>query len=382
MKIAIITSTHPPYAGGIGNVAAANARQLAFLGHDVTVFTPLYQSVDSNSENYKVVRIKPLFKYGNSAYIPKLKKYLKDFEIIHLHYPFFGGAEVVWRQRKKLKRKNVKIFLHYHMDVVGQGIFKIIFGLHKKLFLEKMIQMSDRVIVTSHDYARHSDLDKFIEKQPDKFFELPNGVDTEIFIPGVKPNFLLEKYAIEKDEKVILFVGGLDKAHYFKGLEYLLEAMERLSQSPYRWRLLIVGQGEMSFYYESLANQYRIHKKTVFCGYVSGSDLPNYYNLADVVVLPSIDKSEAFGMVLVEAMACAKPVIASNLAGVRSVVDDGSNGFLVEPENADDLATKINYILLNDDRALSFGRNGLIKAKAKYSWKVIGQNLEKLYQSL
>lgn len=382
MKIAIITSTHPPYAGGIGNVAAANARQLALLGHDVTVFTPLYQSVSEGSKNYKVIRIKPLLKYGNAAYIPKLKRYLKNFEIVHLHYPFFGGAEVVWRLRKKLKKKKIKIVLHYHMDVVGQGLFKFIFNLHKRFFLKKMIGMSDKVIVTSQDYAKHSDLKNFIESQPTKFFELPNGVDTDLFFPNKKPSVLIEKYGIENGEKIILFVGGLDKAHYFKGLEYLLEAMERLSQSSYHWRLLVVGKGELSSYYQSLANQYRIHKKTVFCGFVSGSDLPSYYNLSDVVVLPSIDKSEAFGMVLVEAMACEKPVIASNLAGVRSVIDDSSNGFLVDPKNADDLASKINYVLTNSAQASSMGRNGLIKAKSKYAWKIIGQNLEDLYKSL
>jgi glycosyltransferase involved in cell wall biosynthesis len=81
-------------------------------------------------------------------------------------------------------------------------------------------------------------------------------------------------------------------------------------------------------------------------------------------------------------MACGKAVVASNLAGVRSVVEDGVNGFLTEPKNADDLASKINYLLTNPAVASGFGFRGREKAEQQYDWKIIGKQLEKIYKGL
>lgn len=382
MKIAIITPTFPPYSGGIGNVAAFNAQVLVKLGHDVTVFTPEYQSGKEEITDVKVVRIKPRIKYGNAAWVPKLKKLIIGYDIIHLHYPFFGGAEMVWCKRKKLKKNNSKIILHYHMDVVGTGLLKNFFSWHKKIMLPKIVKMADSVILTSTDYGENSDIASWLQKDPKKFIDIPNGVDTKIFFPEAKDKLFLDQYGIAPNEKVVLFVGGLDKAHYFKGIEYLLEAMASLSTAIYPWRLIIVGDGDLKDYYASLANQYRIHRKTIFAGHVSNQDLPKYYNLADVSVLPSVDKSEAFGMALIEAMSCGKPVIASNLVGVRSVITDGIDGLLVEPKNSSDLASKINFILTKPDDAARFGKAGLFKVRAKYDWNIIGQRLDDLYNKL
>ncbi len=382
MKIAIVTPTFPPYAGGIGNVAAFNARELSQLGHEVVIFTPLYEAVKEEVIDLKVKRITPLFKYGNAAFVPALGKLLSGFDIIHLHYPFFGGAETIWLYKRKLKKNKAKIVLHYHMDVVGEGIFKIIFKIHQIVCLPKIVKMADKIIFTSIDYGKYSNLAKWLVKKPEKFIEVPNGVDTQNFSPQPKDVDLLKKHEIDPADKIVLFVGGLDKAHYFKGVEYLIEAVSRLHQSSYHWKLVIVGEGELKKEYSDLAGQLNIENKVIFTGYVPNDDLPKYYNLADVVVLPSVDKSEAFGLTLAEGMSCAKPVIASNLAGVRSVIDDEVSGLLVEPKNADDLASKINYFLADPESAIQFGKAGRIKAKAKYDWQIIGQQLDELYRKI
>lgn len=382
MKIAIISSTFPPYAGGIGNVAAANARELAKLGNQVTVFTPAYDKVQEEMTDIKVTRMPVFLAYGNAAWCPSLSWMLKGFDIIHLHYPFFGGAETIWLHKRKYKKKGAKIIVHYHMDVVGEGVFRFIFSLHRKIMLPKILKMADRVIVTSNDYAKNSYLKHNLDSSKDKFFELPNGVDVENFVNTQKSKEILVKHEIDQDEKIILFVGGLDKAHYFKGIEYLIKAMTNLRQSEYLWKVIIVGEGDLKDEYKSLASQLRLDHKIVFTGYVANSDLPKYYNLADVVVLPSVDKSEAFGMALVEAMSCSKPVIASDLPGVRSVVDDKINGLLIKPKDPDDLATKINYLLSNSGVAKEFGLAGRQKVITQYSWKIIGKNLEAIYKNL
>jgi len=382
MKIAIVTPTFPPYAGGIGNVALFNARELVKLGHQVTVFTPMYKQTTEEIKDLEIKRIKPLFKYGNAAFVPALGKLLRGYDIIHLHYPFFGGAEIVWLHKRKLKKLGAKIVLHYHMDVVGEGIFKTIFKIHKIFCLPKIVKMSDKIIFTSMDYGKNSDISAWLEKYSQKFIEVPNGVDTKNFTPESKDSELLKKYDISPEDRVIVFVGGLDKAHYFKGVEYLIQAVSQLRQKEYKTKLIVVGKGELQKEYESLASQLRLSFNVSFGGYVPNEDLPKYYNLADVVVLPSVDKSEAFGMTLIEGMSCAKPVIATNLPGVRSVVTEKMDGLLVEPKNPNDLASKLNYFLSNPSEAFNFGKAGLRKAKLKYDWSIIGQKLDELYRNL
>lgn len=382
MKIAIVTPTFPPYAGGIGNVALFNARELAKLGYQVTVFTPFYQAVKEEATDIKIVRIKPLIKHGNAAYVPALSWLLKGYDIIHLHYPFFGGAEVIWWHQRKFKKQKAKIILHYHMDVVGTGVIKWLFKFHKTFLLSRIVKMADKIILTSTDYGKNSNLARWLEKNPAKFIEVPNGVDTQNFSPRPKDQEILKKHEIDINEKVVLFVGGLDKAHYFKGVEYLIEAMSRLRLSPYEWKLVIVGEGDLKQQYIDLVNQLKMHLRTIFTGYVPNEDLPKYYNLADVVVLPSVDKSEAFGLTLVEAMSCGKPVVASNLAGVRSVITEDMDGLLVEPKNANDLATKINRLLADQELCLDFGKAGRRKVLLKYDWKMIGRKLDELYRKI
>jgi len=382
MKIAIVTSTFPPYAGGIGNVAAANARELVKLGHEVAVFTPTYEAVEEEIKDLKVQRLKPVFSYGNAALIFGLTKLLSGYEIIHLHYPFFGGAEMVWLHAKKLKKTGTKIILHYHMDVVGAGFLKTFFAFHTRFILPRIIAIADKVVVTSIDYGQNSNIAGLLAKNSDKFVEVPNGVDSLNFKPAAKDKKLIKKYQIKPEEKIVLFVGGLDRPHYFKGVEYLIEAMSRLRQENYLWRLIIVGEGELKQQYSDLAAQLHLDSRTIFTGYVKNQDLPKYYNLADVVVLPSIDKSEAFGMALVEGMACARSVIASDLPGVRSVFANEVEGLRIKIKDADDLASKINYLLSNPEVACRFGSAGRRKVEQIYDWKIIGRKLEEIYNQV
>ena len=383
MKIAIITPTFPPYAGGIGNVAAANARELTKLGHEVTVFTPQYEQVSEEIKDLNITRLPTVMSYGNAAFVPSLIWMLKGYDIAHIHYPFFGGAESLLFYKRTLKKKfGVKVILHYHMDVVGEGFLKTIFSLQRKFILPKIFKMADKVIFTSLDYGKNSYLKDFYKNHPEKFAEVPNGVDSRKFSPAEADEALLNKYDISKTDKIVLFVGGLDKAHYFKGVEYLIEAMSRLKNKNYDWKLVIVGSGDLSDQYQSFATQLRLQNKVIFTGYVSNKDLPKFYNLSDVVVLPSVDKSEAFGLALVEGMACAKAVVASDLPGVRSVVEDGKTGLTVKPENSDDLATKINYLLKNKDVSAVFGQAARKKVEEQYDWEKIGAALNKLYQKI
>ena len=99
MKIAHVICTFPPYKGGMGNVAYEQAKELANLGHEVTVFTPSY-SKEKQDFNFNVVRLKSLIKFGNAAFLPQLIYRLRKFDVVQLHHPFFGATEIVWLAKK------------------------------------------------------------------------------------------------------------------------------------------------------------------------------------------------------------------------------------------------------------------------------------------
>jgi len=378
MKIAIVSPVFPPYHSGIGTVAYTEARELARRGHDVSVFVPRRpgeKKDHAQKEKFRLFRLRPFFRYGNAAFLPQLFWKLKNFDVVHLHYPFFGGAEVVYKLKVKSEKLKVgpKLVITYHHDVVGSGWLGKLFAWHTKNLMPKILAKADKIIVSSLDYAKNSNVKNILEKNPEKFFEVPFGVDAEKFSPAPPRQDLVDKFGLFSG-RTILFVGGLDRAHYFKGLEVLIRAKAEVVNA----KILVVGDGDLRPYYEKMVADLNLKNQIIFAGSLPAEDLPAYYNLADVVVLPSLDQSEAFGMVLIEAAACGKPIVASNLPGVRSVVEYGVNGFTFSPGNAKELAEKINYFLDNPAAAKDFGEHGRERVLEKYDLKKVGEKLEEV----
>ncbi len=375
MKVAQISAVFPPYKGGIGQVAYHYAEELSNLGCEVTVFTPDYGK-KSQFDKLDVRYLRPLFKWGKAGFCPQLFFHLAEFDVLQIHFPAFGLAEVVawwkwWRGRKK-----AKLFIFYHHDVVGEGKLGSFFDWYKRKIMPFILRQADKILVSSFDYARHSDLAKFFPAWEEKSIELPFGV-SESFVPGERQRDILQKYGIPLSDKIILFVGGLDRNHYFKGVNILLSAVAQLSFSD--WRLVIVGEGDLRSHYEKQAQDLNIADQVIFVGRQPDEVLPDFYRAADVVVLPSTDRSEAFGLVLIEAMACGAPVIASNLVGVRSVVEDGKTGFLVQPRDVGSLVKALESLLKDEKLRQDMSQQAAAAVVERYQWHKIGERLLELY---
>ena len=367
MKIAHIVCTFPPYKGGMGNSTHSFAKILAEKGHDVTVFTPDYEGIKDEKGGFKIVRLKPLFKYGNAAILPQVLWQLKGFDIVHLHYPFYGTAGLLLL--KKILNKKMKLVVHYHMDTMASGLKGLIFKLNEKFVLPQIIKKADAVTCASLDYVENSDVKELFKKYRNKFFETNFGVDLEKFKPSGK---------IAK--KNILFVGGLDTAHYFKGVENLLKAFKIVSSEFPDCALSIVGDGDRREYYMKMAEDLGVSEKVSFDEKVDRERLVSFFQDCAFLVLPSINKSEAYGLVLLEALATGKPIIASNLPGVRSVFEKGKQGLLAEPGNIGDLAERMRELLVDDKLREDMGREARILAEEKYSWGKVGERLEEVYK--
>lgn len=345
MRIAHVTPVFPP-RGGIGTVASEYAESLRALGDDVTVFTPRYG--------------KGIVSFGNAALMPGLIWRLKGFDVIHLHYPFYGGdlfaliASVIWK---------TPLVLTYHMKTKASGWLGLIFKLHRIVVEPIMFSGSIRILVSSKDYATSIGLAHA------RLQELPFGVDTARFTPS----------SSQKQTTTFLFVGGMDSAHYFKGIPVFLRALAQLPKDA-QWRAVLVGGGERLDAYQKLATDLQLDDRVYFAGRVSAEELPNYYREASVHVLPSIDRSEAFGLVTLEAAASGLPSIVSDLPGVRTLVEPDVTGFLVVPGDEQSLSAKLEWVIKNPDEIKKMGESARNRVVQKYALTEIAKKLHSLYE--
>ena len=368
MRIAHVTATFPPYYGGTGNVCFHNARVLASLGHDVAVFTAEAAGSIVDPAGVTVHRLKPIVQVGNAPVLPQLLR-LHRFDLVHLHFPFYTGAEFVSLAR-------LPYVVTYHQDVKLAGLLGFGTRIHGRTFGNVVLRRAARVCPTSLDYFEHSAYSDFLERSSDSIVELPNGVDTRVFQPGPIDTAMRARYGIPPDVCLALFVGAQDRAHYFKGVPTLLRAVAR---QP-KMHLVLAGDGDLRADFERLSTELGITDRVVFVGRVDGATLPSLYRAADVLVLPSETRGEAFGMVLLEAMASGRPVVASDLPGVRSVVSHGADGLLTEAGNVDALVETLGtFQRMSRAERLRLGEAGRCKVEARYDWEQIGRKLEALY---
>jgi glycosyltransferase involved in cell wall biosynthesis len=368
MRIAHVTATFPPYYGGTGNVCYHNTRVLAALGHEVDVFTADAPGATDDPAGVTVHRLKPVVQVGNAPVLPQLLR-LQQFDLVHLHYPFYTGAEFVSLAR-------LPYVVTYHQDVELAGILGFGTRLHGRTFGNAILRRAARICPTSLDYFAHCAYAGLLDSPSTAVVELPNGVDTQTFQPGPIDEEVRARFGIPSDAMLALFVGAQDRAHYFKGVPTLLRAVARQPQT----HLLLTGDGDLRAEYERMASELGITERVVFAGHVESDALPSIYRAADLLVLPSETRGEAFGMVLLEAMASGRPVIASNLPGVRSVVSDGIDGRLVAAGNVDALAaTLATFARMSRAECLALGEPGRRKVVERYDWAQIGRALESLY---
>ncbi len=378
MKIAQISATFPPYAGGTGNVCYNNSKELASLGHEVTVFTGIGPNKDACKDGIKIIKLNPLFIIGNAPFTPGLVN-IDNFDIVHLHYPFIFGSEFILLNNF-LKNKNIVIT--HHQELLMKGLINKITKKYLTVVGKLLIKNTKKIITPSFDHIYNIENKNILielNKRKDDVVEIPNGVNVDKFNLKICKKRLIKKYNIS-EFKTVLFVGALDKSHEFKGVDILLKAFSKINHK--KTKLIIIGKGNLLEYYKNLSRKLKIEDKVIFTGYVSEEELPEYYSLCDVFVLPSISSGEIFGLVLIEAMACGKPVIASNLPGVRKVVDNNVNGFLVEPYDIDGLVSKIDIFLHNSNLCEKFGLKGREKVINNYSWKNIGEKIEDTYNNI
>lgn len=261
--------------------------------------------------------------------IRKLRKICNGYDIIHIHHPDPMVALAL-----KMSGYKGKVILHWHSDILKQ---KILLKFYRPL-QNWLIDRSDLIIGTSPKYLEES---PYLKGTTKRKIAVPIGIET--IVPDVEKVAKIRKNYPNK--KIIFSLGRLVG---YKGYQYLVDAAKFL---PDEFVILIGGSGPLKEELQTRISVHQLDKKVKLLGRVSDDELPSYYGACDVYVMSSIWKTEAFGIVLIEAMSCGKPVVATHIpeSGVDWVNKDGYSGIDIEPENPKAIADAILDITSNDE---------------------------------
>jgi glycosyltransferase involved in cell wall biosynthesis len=292
-----------------------------------------------------------------------LRAFGKDADIIHFHHPN-PTAEFSYFFTNLKK----KLIVTYHSDIIRQDKLGKLYSPFRRLFLLK----ADRIIATSPNYINTSAV---LKNYKDKCTVIPLGIDPTRFFP----NGDLSRVAKIRKENgrlpILLFVGCF---RYYKGLHLLISAMESVQA-----RLFLIGAGPEESNLRGIVEKKHLGEKIQFLGELTDIEVNSYYKACDIFVLPSHLRSEAFGMVQLEAMCCKKPVISTKLGtGTDFVNVNQQTGITVKAESVESLSKAINYLISHPDLRKRFGECGCRRVKEHFSVEKMVQNMLKLYSNV
>jgi glycosyltransferase involved in cell wall biosynthesis len=375
LKIALYNLTTTTRWGGVENFVWEVAAQMSARGHTVHIFGGAGNIEGNNTPGVRVRRFpyldrdlwrkipllgrqytltKMLERTGMAPFaLPSLLA--GRYDIVHIQKPYDLPTGVLAR-------------------LSGA---KLLFGCHGKDFWP-----GDRFFIRWVDASVSAS--KFNAAQVHKRYGIDptvvyNGVDLDLFNPQPQDDSaVLAEYglAAQPDRPALLYAGRLVR---WKGVEYLLRALPQVA--PSTTHLWIAGEGPYEPDLRALCAKLGITDRVHFLGRVEQPKLAALYRSCAALVATSF-VNETFGMALCEAMACGTPVVASDFGGFREVVVNGETGFLVRPQDPDDLARKINTLLSDRALAAKMGQAGMRRVDQLFSWRAVGDRLEEVYRCL
>lgn len=353
MKVLIALTYYRPHTSGLTIYAERLAKGLVARGHEVTVLTshtnvPRSHPVDTVEEGVRVVRVPVLLRISKGVIMPTFgvwaTRLVREHDVVCLHLPQFDAAGVA--ARGKLFGKPTT--LTYHCDLkLPPGAFNRVVNQVVHLMNRLAGGLADRVVAYTEDFAEHS---PFLQRFSDKIEVIPPPVELPEIGEGAVAAF--EKmHDLDEEGPVIGMAARLASE---KGVEVLLKALPRVLEAYPKARVLFAGQyrdvmGEEA-YAERLAPLFRKYEDHwTFLGVLRPVQMAAFYPNLDVIVVPSLNSTESFGLVQVEAMLCGTPSIASNLPGVRQPVEQSGMGEVVSIADSDALAEAIIQVISHQD---------------------------------
>jgi phosphatidylinositol alpha-mannosyltransferase len=373
MKICMVSDTYYPYVGGIPEHIFHLSNTLRQRGHSVQILTSKFNgkvlnttSLPSDEEFiYRIGRGVMIRANKSFAQLPigwrlsdKIEKFFQKekFDIVHIHGSLAPTLPILALRHSK--SVNVMTYHAGHPKDIKYLLFH-------QILLPYLRKLDGRIAVSE------AACDSNLHFYPSECVIIPNAIDTGLFNPSIPrlPQF-------NDNRPKILFLGRFEPR---KGLKYLLQALPIIKKQIPDVLLIVVGEGILGYaYQEYIAKE--VKNNIHFAGLITGKARAEYYASCDVFCAPSIG-NESFGIILLESMATAKPVVASDIPGYNAVVDDGIDGFLAAPRVPHEIADRLIKILSNPRLARTMGDAGRRKSLT-YSWEKIAQQIEDYYHVL
>jgi rhamnosyl/mannosyltransferase len=372
MKIIQTSKAYYPFLGGIETVV----QQLAegFVEHHqlesrVVVCNDGVPTHHDTRKGVSITYAGTLARLASLPISPSFPLHLlrETGDILHIHEPFLVGPLVYltfsWLAKKRFKR----LVIWWHSDVIRQqALARIYTPLHRAI-----LRAADAITVAT---PGHISTSTFLGDFTSKCHIIHYGVDPARFVVTHELQQRVAAIHQQYHKPIILFVGRLI---YYKGAEYLVQAMHHLPDA----HLIMVGNGPLKPELETLAREG--HNNVTFLPPLQEQDLVAMYHACDVFVLPSVEHSEGFGIVQLEAMACGKPVITSDLpTGVTYVNVDSKTGLVVPRRQAQPLANAIQTLLENTELRQTLGAYARNRVEQAFTVEGMVKQTVNLYQSL
>jgi len=388
MKVAMITPYPPPRLGGREFWVEWMSQELARQGVEVVVFTANVLDYHRSSRKleishvngvkyYKLPVLWDIDKYSTPVVWPPFRALREENpDIVHIHEPnLFLTTPLAAYARLVLKKKLVTHCYSDPFDWHGEGVlFKAAMAFYSQLYHWKL-KMADRVIVLSEEYR-------------DQSRHLPRWWGKTTLLPMcLAPVFCkldaesVARFRREKGfgpEPIVLYVGRLDTR---KGVDVLIRAMKEVEGA----QCVIVGKGEQNTeeVLRRLTAELGLESKVRFMGRAEQVELNFYYNSADMMVLPTVDRSaETFGAVLLEAWTAGTPVISADNPAPARLIQDSGGGLLVARGDSHELAGAVQSLLRNPQTALTLGGKGQAFAQSHFSYPSTAVQLIQMYREL
>jgi len=381
MRILIVLTYFKPYKSGLTIYAQRQAEALAALGHDVTVLTSQFDPDLPGTEidmGVKIHRLPVAFRLSKGVIMPQMPfkawKLIQQSDVVNCHLPQADAALVA--ALAKLQGKPV--VSTYHCDIqMPRGVINALAGWGATIANHICATLSDAVVHNTRDFAEHS---KFLSSYLDKLTVIhpPIVVDQ---VSSEEIDQFLKKYEIDPSRKIIGMVARLASE---KGVEYLVAAMPNILRVFEDSQVVFVGNyqdviGESAYKEKVMPMIRKLGDRWKFLGIISDIEKSAFYKICNVLVLPSINSTESFGMVQVEGMICGVSVVATDLPGVRRPVQSTGMGKIVPIKNSQALAKGIIEVLQSSAVVDEASVNSL---KGNYSPESVARAYEALYENL
>jgi glycosyltransferase involved in cell wall biosynthesis len=368
MKVLQVYKNYEPTFGGI----ETHVRQLAVGLSARGVSSSVLDAASGRRTEVEVrdgVRVIRAARIGELASTPLSLELVRelsraDADIVHLHVPYPVG-EVGYL----LAGRHRRLVVTYHSDVVRQRWANPVYA----PVLRRLLTEADAIIATSPAYVQSSSV---LRPLADRCTVVPLGVDPVRFGPNATGGEKVrQSWCSAEFPKLVLFVGRFRE---YKGIPYLIDAVRGLPV-----RLLLVGDGPTASLIRARVARQRQDRQVVMLTGVGEAHLPAYYAACDVFVLPSIQRSEAFGIAMVEAMASGRPVVSTELGtGTSWVNQDQVTGLVVPPSNSAALRSALGTILSDVTARATMGREARIRVEAEFTEGAMLGQIEGIYRRI